>query len=489
MKAIMLMFDSLNRAMLSPYGCEWTKTPNFERLAQRSVQFSHCYVGSVPCMPARRELHTGRYNFLHRSWGPLEPFDESMPQILSKNGIYTHLISDHHHYWEEGGANYHARYNSWEIVRGQERDHWKSYMEKPEEGTYLGNNLPCFAASRKYLESKGRHTQNEVFELGFEFLDSNIEKDNWFLQIECFDPHEPFYSSPEYEALYPHDYLGPEFIWPKYGAVQESPKEVEHLKYEYAALLSMCDTNLGRLLDYMDEHGMWEDTMLIVNTDHGFLLGEHDDYGKCCVPFYEEVAHTPLFIWDPRFGTQGEKREALVQTIDIAPTLLEYFHAPKLQHAQGKSLSEVIHSDKPVRKYALFGLHGGHVNITDGRYVYMRGTNETNSPLNEYTLMPAHINEPFRREELISAELCPSFSFTDGVPVLKMVSNRNAADRRGVHTSYPSVLYDVSIDPQQKQEIRDEEVENRMIEALCLLMRETEAPKEQYKRLQLDKFI
>ncbi len=120
MKAIMIMYDSLNRHMLAPYGCEWTKTPNFERLAERCVTFDKCYVGSLPCMPARREIHTGRYNFLHRSWGPMEPYDDSMPEILKRNGIYSHLISDHYHYWEDGGCTYHNRYSSWENVRGQE---------------------------------------------------------------------------------------------------------------------------------------------------------------------------------------------------------------------------------------------------------------------------------------------------------------------------------------------------------------------------------
>ena len=100
MKAIMIMYDSLNRHMLSPYGCDWTRTPNFRRLADRCTTFDKCYVGSLPCMPARREIHTGRYNFLHRSWGPMEPYDDSMPEILKKSGIHSHLISDHYHYWE-----------------------------------------------------------------------------------------------------------------------------------------------------------------------------------------------------------------------------------------------------------------------------------------------------------------------------------------------------------------------------------------------------
>ena len=89
MRAVMVMFDSLNRQMLPPYGCDWTVAPNFQRLAERTVTFDNCYAGSMPCMPARRELHTGRHNFLHRSWGPLEPFDDSVFEMMKKSGVYT----------------------------------------------------------------------------------------------------------------------------------------------------------------------------------------------------------------------------------------------------------------------------------------------------------------------------------------------------------------------------------------------------------------
>ena len=101
MRAIMVMFDSLNRRFLPNYGCNWVSAPNFQRLAEKSVTYDNFYASSLPCMPARRDLHTGRPNFLHRSWGPLEPFDNSMPEILKEHGIYTRLISDHGHYWEE----------------------------------------------------------------------------------------------------------------------------------------------------------------------------------------------------------------------------------------------------------------------------------------------------------------------------------------------------------------------------------------------------
>src|SRR5436305_821383 len=118
MKAIMVMFDSLNRHFLPPYGCDWTHAPNFARLAERTVTFERSYVCSMPCMPARRDLHTGRPNFLHRSWGPIEPFDDSMPHLLREAGVHTHLATDHYHYLEEGGATYHTRYNPWEFLPG-----------------------------------------------------------------------------------------------------------------------------------------------------------------------------------------------------------------------------------------------------------------------------------------------------------------------------------------------------------------------------------
>src|SRR5690606_23234888 len=124
MKAIVLMFDSLNRHCLPPYGCDWIHAPNFRRLAARTATFDQSWVCSMPCMPARRDLHTGRPNFLHTGWAPLQPWDDSMPEMLARAGVYTHLITDHYHYFEDGGTAYHTRYKSWELFRGQENDTW-----------------------------------------------------------------------------------------------------------------------------------------------------------------------------------------------------------------------------------------------------------------------------------------------------------------------------------------------------------------------------
>ena len=86
MRTVFVLFDSLCRKALECYGGTTIKTPNFTRFADQAVTFDNHYVGSLPCMPARRDLHTGRLNFLHRSWGPVEPFDNSFPVILTQYG-------------------------------------------------------------------------------------------------------------------------------------------------------------------------------------------------------------------------------------------------------------------------------------------------------------------------------------------------------------------------------------------------------------------
>ena len=101
MRAIMVMFDSLNREFLPNYGCDWTHMPNFQRLGQRTATFDRFYGGSMPCMPARRELHTGRYNFLHTFWTPMHPYDDSVISHMKAAGIYTHICTDHFHYWAQ----------------------------------------------------------------------------------------------------------------------------------------------------------------------------------------------------------------------------------------------------------------------------------------------------------------------------------------------------------------------------------------------------
>ncbi len=493
MKVIIVFYDTLRRNFLPPYGNDWVHAPNFKRLAEKTVIFDNYYAGSLPCMPARRELHTGRYNFLHRSWGPIEPFDDSMPKILGENGIYTHLVSDHYHYWEDGGCTYHTKYNTWEIIRGHEGDPWKGHVKDPKipdhvpnmrEYLYTGSIHDHWRQdwiNRKYMQEEEQMPQAVTFKRGLEFIETNYQEDNWLLQIETFDPHEPFYAPKKFRELYEKDYKGPHFDWPNYSVVVESPEQVEHCIKQYAASVSMCDYCLGKVLDIMDEKDMWNDTMLIVTTDHGFLLSEKGWWGKMVPPNYDEIAHIPLFIWDPRVRKKNERRKALCQTIDLAPTILDFFGIKKTKDMQGFSLKDTIESDKEIREAALFGFHGEHVNVTDGKYVYMRAAgNPKNEPLFDYTLMPTHMNTQFSVNEMRDWEPADPFSFTKGCRTMKI---KTRSFLSGVSWVYGTLLFDLQEDPFQEHPIVDPEVEKRMIQLMVKLMRESDAPLEQYERL------
>jgi len=286
-----------------------------------------------------------------------------------------------------------------------------------------------------------------------------------------------------YKALYPHHYDGPHFDWPPYRPIEETPEQVEHVRMEYAASLSMCDAWLGKVLDLMDEYKLWDDTMLIVNTDHGFLLGEHDWWAKCVQPFYGEVAHSPLFIWDPRCACANQRRASLTQTIDLPATLLEYFGLPLPTDMQGRALRATIAGDTPVRRAALFGLHGGHVNVTDGRYVYMRAPADgENAPLANYTLMPTHMRHMFKPEELQDIQIQEPFSFTKGCRTMKIASQGAMIKTH----DFGTLLFDLENDPGQERPLDDPEVEAKMIAHLDRLMRENDAPPEQWKRLGIE---
>jgi len=483
----MVLFDSLNRKFLPPYGADWVHAPNFERLAAHTVRFEHCYAGSMPCMPARRELHTGRPNFLHRSWGPLEPFDDSVPEMLSRNGVYTHLVTDHPHYWEDGGATYHNRFDTYEFFRGQEGDAWKGHVADPEAPESTRRTRHGLwrqdLINRQYLQDEAEHPQTLTVDAGLEFMATNQDADSWMVQIECFDPHEPYFSYQEYRRHYASlDEPGtPNSDWPDYKRVEETPEVIERTREEYAALLSMCDASLGRILDRFDEEGLWEDTLLMVCTDHGFLLGEHGWWGKNIQPWYDENIHTPLFLWDPVSQAAGTTSDALVQTIDLGPTLLDLFGVEATDRMQGRSVLPVIRSSAAGHDGAVFGSFGGHVNVTDGRYVYMRAAaGDENTPLFEHTLMPTHMNSRFTPEELRNAELVPPFGFTRDVPVLRVPGSAF-----GDPSSFGTVLFDLETDPDQEHPLLDDEVELRMIGLLLDAMRANEAPPSQYERLGL----
>lgn len=499
MKAVFVLFDSLNRNMIGPYGGE-IATPNFDRLAAKTQTFDNHWVGSMPCMPARRDLLTGRLSFLHRSWSPIEPFDQCFPDILAqKSGTYSHLITDHFHYWEDGGATFHNRYDSYEFFRGQEGDRWVPVVD-PDVAEVTAGYHPKQRnmARRSYnrhnilnrtrLKSEADFPSLQCFDAGLEFLSVNAKSDNWILQIETFDPHEPF-THPDRFRETPRPNSGHR-DWPPYDRLgAASAEEAAELRESYRALVRFCDDQLGRLLDRFDAENLWEDTALIVTTDHGFLLGEHDFWAKNRMTMYAELARIPLFFHDPRAPSPGSRSAALTQTPDLAATFYDLFATEAPDTVQGHSIAALA-SGAESREAVVFGYFGGQVNLTDGRYTYHRAPEDLMGPgLYQYTLMPTHIMSFFSPEELALAELAPPFSFTQGMPVLKIPAipaspmNRHYGPGGLIETD--TRLYDLEADPGQLVNLQTPEIEAKLAQQMAALMQANDAPPEAFIRLGL----
>lgn len=324
------------------------------------------------------------------------------------------------------------------------------------------------------------------FASAFDFLDKNSKADNWFLMLECFDPHEPFHAPDRFKDMYRTGYDGGILDWPHYDRVAENPEEMAEIRANYAALVTMCDEYFGKLLDYMDEHGMWEDTCIVLSTDHGFLLSEHGWWGKIRMPYYEEISHIPLMIHHPAFTDRaGERRQSLTQAGDLMPTFMELYGLPIPTEVRSHSLLPLMEKEAGQRDVAAFGVFSGPIGVTDGEWVLYRYPPDVLAEgLVEYTLAPAHMTVPFNVDELRTARLVPPFDFTRGVPLLafdalKGVPRPPGNDGKGFE-DLGTRLYNVIDDPKQQNERQDAGQQARLVELLIAELRAHDTPQEVY---------
>ena len=510
MRVVFVLFDSLVRKSMGCYGGTHIKTPRFDEFSKRAVTFDNHYVGSLPCMPARRDLHTGRLNFLHRSWGPLEPFDNSFSEIIRSRGTHTHLITDHYHYFEDGGSTYHNRFTTWDFIRGQEWDKWKVMVQPPIERFQekyheiqhpldskdpYGDGRLQGIINRESMQDESDYCCPRSVDAALQFLDENHDKNNWFLHLECFDPHEPFNAPERFKKQYETGYDGPIFDWPRYKRHSETDELTAEMKANYAALVTMCDEYFGKLIDHFDKYNMWSDTALILTTDHGFMLEEHEWWGKNRMPFFNEIAHIPLIIHHPDYaGLAGTRRQALTQVIDLMPTILDMYGLKPDNYVEGLSLLPLLGAEFKIHESVMYGMFGAGTNITDGRYTYFRYPEDmTATDLFDYTLMPMRQKTLYDVDVLSETTLVDDFSFSKGARLLKIPARRNAKGQPvghlgqgGGYEDTTTVLYDLHKDPNQNHPFRDNVIEKKMTSALKDLMKKNEAPKEAFERLDID---
>ena len=271
----------------------------------------------------------------------------------------------------------------------------------------------------------------------------------------------------------------------------EAPEECEELRANYCATVALCDHELGRLLDDMDRHAMWDDTALIVTTDHGFLLGEHDWWAKILMPCYNEVAHIPLFLHHPALADRaGTRCDALTQTT-ISRRRCSTSSASRLRwRTRAIRCCRHLRATRPRATpcYTACSAARSTSPMAATRISAIPPTCAA-ADLFQYTLMPAHMKEMFSVAELADATLSPPLPFTKGVPLLKVPATPKSpvyfGHGPGGQQDTQTVLYDLRQDPGQTAPIHDDAVEARLVQNMARLMRANDAPAESFVRLGL----
>ncbi|WP_162991510.1 sulfatase-like hydrolase/transferase [Halostella salina] len=516
MNVLLLSIDSLRRDFLTAYRDDprcldhAVETDNIDRFAERAATFETHYAGSLPCMPARREWLTGTREFLWRPWGPTEAFDETIPELARREGVLTHLITDHYHYFQHGSGGYYEDFNGFDFLRGHEYDAWRTAPREPDDrlvaqsldreiddlrdvGYVNRAAYPRNAAALGLDDPDADESEffgPRVLSRTAEWLGDHGDWDDWFCYVDSFDVHEPFHCPEPYASMYTdEDPTDPELpFWPYYGPVDEgqselSERELEFVRAQFAGKVTMVDRWFGRVLDALDDGDLWNETMVVVTSDHGFFLGDHGWVGKNEPPCYDVLARTPLFVWHPESERNGDRIESLTSAVDIYPTVLDALDAPVPDGTHGRTLRPLLAGDADEgRDSALYGYWGSAVNVTDGRHTYLHPCDPSVDADCFSTGMLNARGFPLPRDPKTDADAGQFLPYTDS-PVWRYAAPSFS------QTDEP-LLFDTREDPGQTTNLADDgggpAAVDRMRGLLVDALDDLGAPDSQYARLGLD---
>ena len=248
------------------------------------------------------------------------------------------------------------------------------------------------------------------------------------------------------------------------------------------------DNWFGRLLEELQEQGIYDETLIIFTTDHGHMLGEHGITGKNNFHMWNEISHIPLIVHLPNGAHAGERRSQLTQNIDVFPTVLDFFDLSYSNPIHGISWKGILEEDSPSSRTAcLYGLFGQTVNITDGRCTYFRPPfSPDNQPLFRHFLTPgtaSRFNGGYHD--------VPGEQFYEDVEIGWFLSQSNMKTLRSRASKTVSPewkdagLYNIQNDCLQNVNLAGSDLEEYYIRLLGDTMRAMDAPKSQYDRLGL----
>ena len=358
MNVIWVVSDTLRRDHVGAYGNKTIRTPSMDDFAGKSIQFNRHYIAGFPTMPTRADHLTGRWTMSYMQWEPLPENDVTLPQILKDGGYRTTAVVDTPFYLRRG-MNYDRGFLTFIDIPGQ--THYEEHVGEPFEDGDV----------RRLQRLEADMFAPRTFTKAMEWLEYHYKED-FFLYVDTWDPHEPWDAPNYYTELYWPGYDG-EKVEPCYGYWQDTPdlteEKVKKAHAAYCGEVTMVDTWFGYFMKRVENMGLLKNTAILFTSDHGFYFGEHGGlFGKMVfakdengVPmngiwthsqFYEEVAAIPLFIYVP--GIAPATYDGLTSAVDLMPTVLDIMGKKIPSRVEGKSLLPMIKDQTiPGRDYVV----------------------------------------------------------------------------------------------------------------------------------------
>ena len=418
---VLVIVDSVRRDHVGVYGNGWIRTPNLDALAKESLRFSRPYPESIPTLCARRAIHTGLRTWPFENWQPAKgddillwgwqpiPNDQTtLAEILSHNGYGTYFITDNLQQYK-ASMNFHRGFDAFNFIRGQTTDPFKPMYNCPPQKmqgalTYgageLEDSLCRYFANVKERETEADWFSPMVFSQAADYLDLLSKGGPFFLTVDSYDPHEPWDPPEKYVTMYDDEpYNLKEPYWPRSGPDDYlDERELERMKARYSGELTMMDHWLGRFLDKMEKLNLFENTLLILLSDHGVAHGEHGYTGKPDNVLWPEVTDIPFLIRHPEGRGAGQTSDYYASTHDVAPTILGFLGIEPPQELEGQDLSVMLGGGEPeARPHFTLG-YNDHVWTRDERYVMFSTNQGADARLYDVQQDPGMYNDLARDE-------------------------------------------------------------------------------------------
>ncbi|MBI2947425.1 MAG: sulfatase [Verrucomicrobia bacterium] len=365
---LFIAVDDMNND-LGCYGHPLVKSPNIDRLARMGVKFDRAYCQFPLCSPSRSSLMTGLRPSQTRVFNLQYHFRQGLPdvvtlsQLFKNNGYFAARVGKIYHYGNPGqiGTSGLDDPPSWNVaINPAGRD--KTVIEMnilnytPKRG--LGSAM-CYLSDAEGKDHE--HTDGKVAQETIQLLEAHKDKP-FFIAAGFYKPHTPYVAPKKYFDLYPIDSIKLPAIpadqqstapkpalasnspWPYFGVTEDQAREC---KRAYYATISFVDAQIGKVLEAVDRLKLWDNTVVVFWSDHGYHLGEHGLWMKQSL--FEESARVPLIIVAPGAKAKGKPSPRVVEFVDLYPTLADLTGLTPPKNLAGTSLRPLLNN--PNRRW------------------------------------------------------------------------------------------------------------------------------------------